>query len=61
MKSSPKVLKFWGDDDDDFKNASAKDLHEIPHGLRGNEGNQNKSGVFSRNAKSSRTSILTSS
>ena len=61
IKSSPKELKFWGDEDDDFKNPSPKDLHEIPHGLRGIEGNRNKSGVFSRNAKSSRTSILTSS
>ena len=61
VKSSPKVLKSWGDKDDDFKNPSPKDLHEIPHGLRGIEGNRNKSGVFSRNAKRSRTSILTSS
>ena len=34
IKSSPKELKFWGDEDDDFKNTSSKDFNEIPHGLR---------------------------
>ena len=50
IKSSPKELKFWGDEDDDFKNPSPKDLHENPHGLTGIEENRNKNGVFSRNA-----------
>ena len=48
IKSSPKELKFWGDEDDDFKNTSPKDFNEGPHGLRGIKGNQSKSGVFSR-------------
>jgi len=39
IKSSPKELKFWGDEDDDFKNTSPKDFNEGPHGLRGIEGN----------------------
>ena len=48
IKSSPKELKFWGDEDDDFKNTSPKDFNESPHGLRGIERNRSKSGVFSR-------------
>ena len=36
-KSSPKELKFWGDEDDDFKNTSPKDFNEGPHRLRGIE------------------------
>ena len=56
-----KELKFWGDEDDDFKNTSPKDLNENPHELRGIERNQSKSGVFSRNAKNTRTPILKSS
>ena len=58
IKSSPKELKFWGDEDDNFKNTSPKYLNEIPHGLRGIDENWSKSGVFSRNAKSTRTQIL---
>ena len=46
LKSSPKGLKFWGDEDDDFKNISPKDFNESPHGLRGIEKNRSKSGVF---------------
>ena len=37
INSCPKELKFWGDEDDDFKNTSPKDLNEGPHGLRGIE------------------------
>ena len=48
IKSSPKELKFWRDEDDDFKNTSPKDFNEGPHGLRGIEGNRSKSRVFSR-------------
>jgi hypothetical protein len=61
IKSSPKGDKIWGDDDDDFKNTSPKDLNKNPHELRGIERNRSKSGVFSRNAKSTRTPILKSS
>jgi len=46
IKSSPKELKFWGDEDDDFKNTSPKDFNESPHGLRGIGRNRSKSGVF---------------
>jgi len=46
IKTGPKLLKFWGDEDDGFKNASPKDLHEIPHALRGIERKRSKSGVF---------------
>ena len=35
IKSRPKELKFWGDEDDDFKNTSPKDFNKSPHGLRG--------------------------
>ena len=48
IKSSPKELKFWGDEDDDFKNTSPKDFNESPHRLRGIGRNRSKSGVFSR-------------
>jgi len=48
IKTRPKKLKFWGDEDNDFKNTSPKDFNESPHGLRGIEGNRSKSGVFSR-------------
>ena len=51
IKSSQKELKFWGDEDDDFKNTSPKDFNESPHGLRGIEGNWSNSGVFSRTQK----------
>ena len=51
IKSSPKELKFWGDEDDDFKNTSPKDFNESPHGLRGIGRNRSKSGVFSRTQK----------
>ena len=51
IKSSPKELKFWGDEDDDFKNTSPKDFNESPHGLRGIGRNRSKSGVFSRTRK----------
>jgi len=51
IKLSPKELKFWGDEDDDFKNTSPKDFDESPHGLRGIERNQSKSGVFTRTQK----------
>ena len=51
IKSSPKELKFWGVEDDDFKNTSPKDFNESPHGLRGIERNLSKSGVFSRMQK----------
>ena len=51
INSSSKELKFWGDEDDDFKNTSPKDFNEDPHGLRGIEGNRSKSGVFSRTQK----------
>ena len=37
INSSSKVLKFWGDEDDDFTNTSPKDFNEGPHGLRGIE------------------------
>ena len=37
IKSNPKELKFWGNEDDDFKNTSPKDFNEGPHGLRGIE------------------------
>ena len=47
IKSSSKELKFWDDEDDDFKNTSPKDFDESPHGLRGIERNLSKSGVFS--------------
>jgi hypothetical protein len=50
IKSSPKELKFWGDEDDDFKNTSPKDFDESPHGLRGIERNRSKTG-FSRERK----------
>ena len=50
-KSSPKELKFWGDEDDDFKNTSPKDFNKSPHGLRGIVGNRSKSGVFTRTQK----------
>jgi len=46
IKSSPKELKFWGDEDDDFKNTSPKDFNESPHGLRGIGRNRSKSVVF---------------
>ena len=39
IESNPKELKFWGDEDDDFKNTSLKDFNEGPHGLRGIEVN----------------------
>ena len=58
IKSSPKELKFWEDEDDDFKSTSPKDLNESPHGLRGIDENWSKNGVFLRNAKSTRTPIL---
>jgi len=58
IKSSPKELKFWGDEDDDFKNTSPKHFNISLHGLRGIDENWSKSGVFSRNAKSTRTLIL---
>ena len=61
INSCPKELKFWGDEDDDFKNTSPKDFNESPHGLRRIERNRSKSGVYSRNAKSTRTLILKSS
>ena len=51
IKSSPKELKFWGDEDDDFKNTSPKDFNENPHRLRGIGRNRSKSGVFSRTQK----------
>ena len=51
IKSSPKQLKFWGDEDDDFKNTSPKDSNESPHRLRGIGRNRSKSGVFSRTRK----------
>jgi len=51
IKSSPKELKFWGDEDDDFKNTSPKYFNESPHGLRGIGRNRSKSGVFSRTQK----------
>ena len=51
LNSSPKELKFWGDEDDDFKNTSSKDFNESPHGLRGIGRNRSKSGVFSRTRK----------
>ena len=51
INSSPKELKFWEDEDDDFKNTSPKDFNEGPHELRGIEGNRSKSGVFSRTQK----------
>ena len=51
IKSSPKELKFWGDEDDDFKNTSPKDFNESPHGLRWIGRNRSKSGVFSRTRK----------
>ena len=35
IKSNTKELKFWGDEDDDFKNTSPKYFNESPHGLRG--------------------------
>ena len=31
IKPSPKELKFWGDEDDDFEDTSPKDFNEIPH------------------------------
>ena len=46
-----KELKFWADEDDDFKNTSPKDFNESPYGLRGIEENRSKSGVFSRTQK----------
>ena len=52
IKSSSKELKFWGDEDDDFKNTSPKDFNESPHELRGIGRNRSKSGVFSRTRKS---------
>ena len=58
IQSSPKELKFWGDEDDDFKSTSLKDLNKSPHGLRGIDENLSKSGVFSRNAKNTRIPIL---
>ena len=51
IKSSPKELKFWGDEDDDFTNTSPKYFNESPHGLRGIGRNRSKSGVFSRTQK----------
>ena len=51
IKSSSKELKFWGDEDDDFKNTSPKYFNESPHGLRGIGRNRSKSGVFSRTQK----------
>jgi hypothetical protein len=51
IKSSSKELKFWGDQDDDFKNTSPKYFDESPHGLRGIERNWSKSGVFTRTQK----------
>ena len=58
IKSSSKELKFWGDEDDDFKNTSPKDFNVSLHGLRGIDENWSKSGVFSRNVKNTRTPIL---
>ena len=58
IKSSPKELQFWGDEDDDFKNTSPKYFNENPHGLRGIEGNRRKSGVFTRTRKTSIQSSL---
>jgi len=46
IKTDPKKLKFWGEEDDDFKNTSSKDFHEIPHGLKRIDENRSKSGVF---------------
>ncbi|KAG2632398.1 hypothetical protein PVAP13_2NG084746 [Panicum virgatum] len=51
IKSSPKELKFWGDEDDDFENTSPKDFDKSPHGLRGIERNRSKNGVFSGTQK----------
>ena len=51
IKSSQKELKFWGDEDDDFKNTSPKNFNEGPHGLRRIERNLSKNGVFSRTQK----------
>jgi hypothetical protein len=51
IKSSPKELKFWGDENDDFMNTSPKDFDESPHRLRGIERNRSKSVVFSRTQK----------
>ena len=51
IKSSPKELKFWGDEDDNFKNTSPKDFNKSPHRLRGIGRNRSKSGVFSRTQK----------
>ena len=48
IKPSPKELKFWGDEDDDFKNTSPTYFNESPHRLRGIGRNRSKSGVFSR-------------
>ena len=47
INSSPKEFKFWGDEDDDFKNTFPKDFNEGPHGLRGIGRYRSKSGVFS--------------
>jgi len=51
IKSSPKEFKFWGDEDDDFKNTSPKDFNESPHELRGIGRHRSRSGVFSRTQK----------